>query len=793
MRPISFNTGWTFRRADAEEAVPVTLPHDAMQTETRLPGCPSGTGGAFFPGGAYVYEKTFTAPADWQGKTVLLAFEGVYRNARVLFNGQEAPGPRPYGYIPFTVEAAPFLRFGAENTLTVEVDNSQVANSRWYSGAGIYRPVSLVVAGADHILWQGVKISTLSIDPARILVETAVTGGEVSVEILDGDTVVAAGKGGAVELDIPDAKLWSDETPALYTCRVTLSVGGETVDEAQETFGIRTLDWGPQGFFVNGKETLLRGGCLHHDNGVAGSASLEEWEDFRVRALKEAGFNALRSAHNPASAALLRACDRYGVYVMDETWDMWYNHKNPYDYASQFMDNYVYDLEALVARDYNHPSVVFYSVGNELSEPSNDRGVGLLQDIVFRLHELDPSRPVTAGMNLSILFGASKGNFIWDPNKGGRSEESEQQSNGSAALNMSSTVFNMIASKVGTGMNKAANSKAADQATSPALDVLDIAGYNYASGRYPLEKTAHPDRVVVGSETFPQDIWKNWQMVKEYPYLIGDFMWTAWDYLGEAGIGAWSYASDGHAFDKPYPWLLADVGALDILGEPTGEVYLAQSAWDLLESPALSVRPVNHPGETPSQAVWRGTNSIPSWSWQNCAGNPAVVEVYYPAGEARLLLNGKPYGKKKKIKNGVALFKVRYAPGILTAVVTDEAGKELGRSELRSSVGKTRIQLETPAETLHPGQCVLVPVTLVGGNGIRECNDDRTLTAQVTGGELLGFGSANPRTEERFSDGRYTTYYGRALAVLRATQPGTLTLSVSDGRQTEKRSFPVAE
>lgn len=788
MKAVPFNTGWVFRKGE-EAAVPVTLPHDAMLGETRVPGGAGGTGGAFFPGGFYTYEKTFDVPADWAEKTVGFAFDGVYRNARVKLNGVEA-ADHAYGYTPFTVCADGLLKYGESNTLTVEVDNSQLPNSRWYSGSGIYRPVHLLIADKTHILWQGVRITTLSIDPARILVETKATAGEVSVEILDGDAVVAAGKGGAVEIAVPDAKLWSDESPALYTCRVTLTAEGQIVDAAEETFGIRTIEWSEKGLFVNGKETLLRGGCIHHDNGVLGAAAFEKSEFRKVRMLKAAGFNALRSAHNPASTALVRACDFYGVYLMDEGWDMWYNHKNPHDYASQFMDHYVEDLEAMVARDYNHPSVLMYSIGNEVSEPANDRGVGLARDLVFRLHELDDTRPVTAGLNLSIVYGASKGNFIWNPDQGGRSEESEQQSNGSATMNMTSTMFNMITSKVGTGMNKAANSKAADRATSPVLDVLDIAGYNYASGRYPLEKTAHPHRVVVGSETFPQDIWKNWQMVKEYPYLIGDFMWTAWDYLGEAGIGAWSYTPDGRAFDKPYPWLLADAGAMDILGDPTGELFLAQAAWGLLEAPAISVRPVNHPGEVPSQAVWRGTNSIPTWSWQNCEGNAATVEVYGDGSTAQLLLNGKSIGKKN-LRQGVATFKTKYAPGILTAVIFDADGKELGRSELRSSVGKPRIRLTPEENSVRPGEIVYVPVTLVGGNGILECNSDRALTATVTGGTLLGFGSANPRTEDQYTTGACSTYYGRAMAVVLAGDDGEIALTVSDGKQSASVTIPV--
>lgn len=261
------------------------------------------------------------------------------------------------------------------------------------------------------------------------------------------------------------------------------------------------------------------------------------------------------------------------MYVMDETWDMWFHHKSRFDYASDWRENYQYDLKALVARDFNHPSVLMYSIGNEVSEPAEEEGLAVIREMVEYLHAEDLNRAVTGGFNLMIIASAKKGKGIYNE-EGGRKNDNDKAISG-----MNSTVFNMITNMVGTGMNRSANSKKADMATAPALELLDIAGYNYASGRYPLEAEAHPQRVIVGSETFPQDIAKNWKMVKAYPYLIGDFMWTAWDYLGEAGLGAWTYTPDGKGFNKPYPWLLADCGALDILGNPNGELYLAQAAW----------------------------------------------------------------------------------------------------------------------------------------------------------------------------------------------------------------------
>ena len=784
MKAQSFNENWLFSKPGGEPRQ-VTLPHDAMIHETRDPKAPGGSGNAFFPGGEYLYRKTFYCPDDWQDKTVLLHFGGVYRNCTVSLNG-EVLSSHAYGYSAFDVELTGRLLPGQDNALEVKVDNSRLPNSRWYSGSGIYRPVELIVGPREHIEHQGLRVSTLDIDPPRIRVQTAATGGEVLVEILDGTEVIARAAGRDAEIELPGAELWSEETPKLYACRATLSAGGEEADTAETLFGIRKVEWSTRGLFINGRETLLRGGCIHHDNGLLGAASPEEADSRRVRLLKEAGFNALRSAHNPASEGLLRACDRYGVYVMDETWDMWYKHKNRYDYADDFERSYGQDLESMVRKDYNHPSVIMYSIGNEVSEPAEERGVELAKELVERLHELDGSRAVTAGINLSILTSYAMGKPLYKE-EGGRADESVNENGG-----MNSTMFNLMTSVMGTGMNRSANSDKADRATSPVLDALDVAGYNYASGRYRMDGTKHPERVIVGSETFPQDIWKNWQLVKELPYLIGDFMWVAWDYLGETGIGAWAYTEDAKAFDKPYPWLLADCGALDILGDPNGELYLARAAWGLLDKPVICVRPVSHRGDKLIKSVWRGTNAIPSWSWQGCDGYPAVIEVYSQGAAVKLLLNGKSLGKKR-VKNGAAAFHAKYFPGELTAVAYDRDGRETGRSQLFSSVGRAKPCIEPECVTVRRGETLFVPVTLRGTNGMRECAADRVLTATADGGELLAFGSANPRTEERFDAGSCTTYYGRAMAVIRAGKPDRMVVTVRDGGQESSAVITVEE
>ena len=830
----NFNEGWKYCRKGETEKTDITLPHDAMIHEQRDPQSKTTGSGAYFPGGIYEYEKEFDVPAEWENKVILVRFEGIYRNAEITVN-EKAAGKIVYGYTERTFDISSLLSYGVKNTMKVVVDNSQVPNSRWYSGSGIYRPVTLIILEQEHIVPDGVKITTLSCDPAKIAVEVRHTGKEsavINVEILK-DGQVICGKGqkvsrdsepAQVEFDIPQAHLWSADDPFLYTCRVTLSGSGEgnsakISDSCEIPFGIRIIRWTPKGLYVNGQETLLRGGCIHHDNGILGACAYQEAEERSVRIMKEYGFNAIRSAHNPCSRAMLEACDRLGMYMMDETWDMWYQHKSKYDYASDFMENYKDDLAGMVQKDYNHPSVILYSIGNEVSEPAKKEGMELAENMQDILHGLDGTRPVTAGINLMIVANAAKGKEMYHEDGGINAESAgdlgssagegtgKQEAAGTAENSgekaaesgeremkmpdlsqMDSTAFNQMTMMIGTGMNHSADSDEADQATSPILDMLDIAGYNYASGRYPMEGEKHPDRIVFGSETFPQDIPVNWAMVEKYPYLIGDFMWTAWDYLGEAGIGAWSYADDARTFEKPYPWLAGGAGVIDMAGHGDGGALLAKAVWGKNNGvPGIAVTPANHPGVQVIKSAWRGTNAIPTWSWKGCEGNPVTVEVYTKAAKAVLFLNGEKIGEAD-VENCKAVFETVYQPGVLSAETYDEAGNAEERGELKSSVGKESIRLRLDPGTgeIEDGRVVFVEVDICGENGEIESNADEPLTVSTEGAELLGFGSGERRSPESFVSGTYTTYYGRALAAVRITDAENAKITVKGNSLGEK-------
>lgn len=785
MLQIDFCKNWRFRKEGEEKYTLVTLPHDAMIYEERFPECDSGSAGAYFPGGIYEYEKEFEVPAEWEGKKILLRFEGIYRNADISMNGVHV-GRIVNGYTERTFELASILNYGTKNTVKAVVDNSEVPNSRWYSGSGIYRPVTLFVSESGDITLDGIKVNTISYAPAKVAVSVKHTGGVASVFILDGSKVVAADVGDAVVLEIPDAKLWSEKAPFLYTCKAVLKDGDVITDTEEVSFGIRKIEWSPNGLLVNGQETLLRGGCVHHDNGVLGACAYAEAEERKVRIMKEYGYNAIRSSHNPCSRAMLEACDRLGMYMIDEAWDMWYQHKSKYDYASDFMDNYMDDIDSMVQKDYNHPCVIMYSIGNEISEPAKKEGMELVRKMIDHVHELDDSRPVTAGLNLMIVANAAKGQEMYNEdggiNEDTASEIGSEPNEGAAQMpdmsQMNSTMFNQMAMMVGAGMNHSADSEESDKATTPILDALDIAGYNYASGRYPLEGEAHPNRIVFGSETFPQDIPMNWAMVEQYPYLIGDFMWTAWDYLGEAGLGAWAYTEDAMNFNKPYPWLLGGAGVIDLIGNGDGGALLAKAVWGKNNGQiGIAVTPANHPGIEVIKSAWRGTNAIPSWSWQGCEGNPVTVEVYTKAAKVVLSLNGNVIGEAAP-ENCKVCFETTYQPGELSAVGYDQNGVAIESGSLHSADGNNKICLRTESSAVVNDDVVFVEVNICGENGVTESNADELLTVRAEGAEILGFGSAQRRSEESFVSSSYTSYYGRALAVVRITDAGHVKITV---------------
>ena len=763
----SFCDGWEFARDDGRFA-PVVVPHDAMLGNRRGPDAPAASASGYYYGARYRYRKTFTLE---EPQVVMIEFEGVYRNPKIMVNGAEIAAP-PYGFIPFFVDVSDVVHRG-ENIIEMQADNSDQPDCRWYSGGGLYRQVWLWEGGTAHIEAEGVKVTTLSLTPAVVRVDVLSTGGTAHVAVIDeAGNVVGEGTGTSCEIAIPNARLWSAEQPSLYTCHVELLHDGRVVDTADSTFGIRTVEWGPEGLFVNGRETLLRGGCIHCDNGVIGAASFPESERRRIRIMKAAGFNAVRVAHNPSPSSLLEACDEIGMYIMEESWDMWFTRKSAHDYASEFLDWCDHDLARIVSHDYNHPSVIMYSIGNEVADPITKSGVAIERSLVELAHSLDPTRPVTAGLNLAMMVMEHAGRGWYSSGSG----VSEAAQDGGAPRD--SMLFNLAAQAWGSSMTYLANAPGADKIVSPGLDALDIAGYNYAAARYKVDARKHPDRLIVGSETFPHEIDRNWRLVEKLPSVIGDFMWAGWDYLGEAGAGAWAYTAEEAGFSKPWPWLLAGSGAIDLLGQAGAPAALAGAVWGKLVKPSIMVRPVNMMAKKTYRATWRGTDAIPSWSWAGCEGMVAEVEVYDAHAHAvRLELNGEEVSTQP-VRRFVAKFKLAYEPGTLRAIALDRDGRELGHSQLVSADSRLHVEARPETRSGKAGGIVYVDVAIRGSNGEVESSCDMQLTATVEDGELLGFGSARPATTERYDSGSFATYRGRAQAIVYRDAPGTATLTI---------------
>ncbi len=793
MRPIDFNSGWTCRHAeDAGPGAPVTIPHDAMLYEKRDEGFAGGANTGWYDGRDYIYEKRFPCEDAWAGKHMILEFEGVYHNAEVSLNGERLAF-RPYGYTNFYVDLTD--RVKEENRLEVFVRNSDQPNSRWYSGSGIYRPVKLWVGDEKHIALNGVRIRTLSSDPGEIAV-TVITSlpGFFNAEILDGDrrlasvsaATVSDGTGraprGEVRIALPGAGAWSPMHPRLYTCRVAFGS-----DIAEETFGLRTLSWGADGLLINGERVILRGACIHHDNGILGARCLPEAEERKVRILKENGYNAIRSAHNPCSKALLSACDRLGMLVMDEYIDHWYIHKTKYDYVEHFGEWWRRDLKDMAEKDLNHPSVILYSIGNEVSETAQEKGIALTREMTGYLHDLDPTRPVTCGVNIFFNFLSSVGFGVYSDEKAmAEAERAEKIRAGGGKAKKKKAVgsqfFNDLAGLMGAGfMKRGAALRGCDLRTRDAFAAMDIAGYNYGIYRYARDLRKYPDRLILGSETFCADAFRFMEEAKKEPRLLGDFVWAGMDYLGEVGIGSWEYEDYAPA-EHRVGWVCAGSGRVDLIGEPLGEALYTRVALEETKGPLMAVCPVNQTGKRHSPSSWKMSNALPTWNWRGCEGMPARVEVYARAARAALFLNGRNVGEKRIKGNCLARFTVPWAPGVLEAVAYDTDGQETGRCALRSAGTETRLEALPEKEAVRPGEVAFIRLKYRDENGEVLPLERGILKVKVTGGELLGLGSACPYNEIGFTQDRTDTYYGSAMAAVRAGEAGEIIFTVVDGR-----------
>lgn len=718
-----FDSGWEFTHDG--KTISVDLPHDwdiytAPDPETGA----TGTGGGWYAAGKGEYRKSFKTPV---GELVKLHFEGVYQKAEVFVNGQKA-GQHAYGYTPFTVDVTPFLyRDKRMNEVVVTVDNSEQPNCRWYSGSGIYRHVWLQTMPTLHIAENGVFITTpeVSADQAIVQVEVTVENESdqdrhASVALGNGQLMVSVPakqtKTVTTSFPVKNPRLWSPADPYRYEVKVELKEGGKTIGQQIVNYGIRSYSFDTErGFVLNGKPMLLNGACVHHDDGLVGAMAFDAAEIRKVRLMKEAGFNLIRTSHNPTTRAFLDACDSLGILVIGEAFDGWRTAKLKYDYSTLIDSCYREDIHAMVKRDRNHPSIISWSLGNEVIERKDLRVVTTARQLKRAVLEMDTTRPVT-----EALCAWDRDWEIYDPH----------------------------------------------------FEVLDIGGYNYMIFKHASDHQRDPQRVMWQTESYPRDAFRNWATVNDNSYVVGDMVWTGLDYLGESGIGRYYYEGErpGESYvEGGQPdWHGAYCGDVDITGwrKPIShyrELLWSQDSKDLY----MAVKePDGYHGKI-HHTQWSVWPTWESWNWSGWEGKPIEVEVYTKAPEVTLFLNGKEVSKKKVDRSTEfkAVFSIPYEAGELRA----EAG---GKSVTLATAGEpARLRLTADKQTLTAdGQdLVYIAVEVVDGQG-RVCPDAAIpCEAIVKGqGQLLSFASADLKDREPYTSPRVTTWKGRAMIVVRS-------------------------
>ena len=801
MIKLDFNRDWTCRALkEGAKPIPVTLPHDAMRTEARVDTSLGEGNIGWYEGGDYEYARTFRVPPELSGKQLVLEFESVYHNAEVWLNGQKAAF-RPYGYTNFYVELNPWIKPEGDNEIRVIARNADQPNSRWYPGTGIFRPVWLYALDEGHILLNGIRIDTVSIDPAcvRVRVQTS-RPGTVKIEILDGGSPVAevsdmtgSDNMADVKIMVPDAKLWNVETPNLYTARVTFEN-----DTVEETFGIRTLTWTPEkGVAINGVRTVIRGACIHHDNGILGACTYPEAEERRIRILQEAGYNAVRSAHNPASKYQLEVCDRLGMLMMDEYVDCWYMHKTQYDYASYVSEWWKQDLKDMVEKDYNHPCVIMYSTGNEVAETAQPRGVALQKEFTEYLHGLDPSRPVTCGINIFFNFLSSMGMGVYSDEKAKQQAEAAKKAAADASAKkpkkkaVGSEFYNILAATIGCDFMKfGAWLPPCDWKTRDAFAAMDIAGYNYGNWRYRKDSRKYPKRLILGSETLIGDAYQFWECAKKIPQVVGDFVWVGWDYIGECGDGGPEFST--YKTDAPQDRARGGTGRIDFTGKKTPEVDYTRVAFELDKGPFLAAYPAFEK-DKPAITGWVLTSAKRSWTYPGCDGNMTTVEVYARAASVELFVNGKSVGKKSLRKGCRAVFRTEYHDGEITAVSYDKNGAEIGRDTMRTAGPENLLRLEPEKTACKPGEMVYLRMRYTDAAGEVKPMERHRVSVTAENGTVMGTCNASPYFQGNYAQSEVPTYFGEALTIVQAGAPGTLKVTVTDGEQTATAEIACAE
>ena len=730
------------------------LPHDwSIEGSVSLKN-PTGGAGGYFPAGIGWYRKTFKVAPEWKGKNVSVYFEGVYMNSEVFINGKSL-GIRPYGYSSFRYDLSPYLDFNKDNVIAVRVDNSQQINSRWYSGSGIYRHVWMDVTNPLHIADWGVAITTPEVSSKQASVQVKATVKNetdfpqhiaVATRLLSGSFKDAGNNTTKVELPAHSEKevtqiikvskplLWTPETPHLYQAQTQVLKGDEKIDETKTTLGIRSIKFTPEnGFQLNGKTVKISGGCVHHDNGCLGSAAFDRAEERKVELMKAAGFNAVRTSHNPPSEAFLEACDRLGLLVIDEAFDGWRVGKNKHDYSVYFDKWSKRDLETMVLRDRNHPSIFMWSIGNEVVERNKPEAVVTAKMLAGIVKGIDKTRPVTSAI---VKWGND-----WE-------------------------------------------------SLDPLMAVHDVCGYNYQLQGAPADHKRVPSRVIFQTESYPRDAFANWKLVQNNNYIIGDFVWTAIDYLGESGIGRWYYSGDvtgEHWENDFFPWHGAYCGDIDLTGWRKPISHYRSMLYNDKEKLYMAVRePKPEPLEI-KETWWSVWPTWESWTWPGFEGRKLDVDVYSKYPKVRLYFNDKLLEEKPTTVNQEfkATFSVPYTPGTLKAVGV-ENDKEIESTTLQTSGSAAKVRLIADRKQLLPnGQDLsYVSIEITDKDGVLQPNASDRLQFKIEGpGVIAGVDNANVKDTDPYIGNSRKAWHGRAMVVIRSTHnAGDIKLTVSSER-----------
>ncbi len=759
-----FNLGWKFYKGGAVGAESykyddtdwraLNLPHDWSIEDLENTQSPfnekaiSQSSGGFTTGGTGWYRKAFNLDKANKDKLITITFDGVYMNSSIWLNGKLLGG-NPYGYTEFSFDITDKVFFDKKNIIAVKVNN-EGENSRWYSGSGIYRHVWLNINNPIHIANWGTfittphiqsdrcitkvetKIANQSADPAAVKIVNIVV--DKQAKTVGRSTSTGSVKAGEIlnlnsEINLKKFNLWSVENPYLYSLVTKVFVGDKLVDNKVTPFGIRSLKFSTAGFFLNGKPLKLKGGCLHHDNGPLGAKAYDRAEVRKVEILKAAGYNALRASHNPPSHAFLNACDSLGMLVIDEAFDCWNEGKNPNDYSLYFDKNWQRDIDAMVLRDRNHPSIIMWSTGNEIPNRQKPEVAEVSKMLSDYIKNLDTTRPLTSAVN------------ELSPNKDAY------------------------------------------------FATLDVSGYNYAAGGDHWKEDIYADdhkrvsgRIIYEAEAYPFEAFDSWQKVLEKPYVIGAFVWTALDYIGEASIGWRGYWPDKLTF----PWTLAYCGDIDICGNKRPASFYREALWkkdqlSKFETPPVSTFPLNPDKEAWSK--WHWFDVAADWNHAGFENKPLDVVVYSSCEEVELFINNVSLGKKKIDVSAkfMGAWSVPYQAGTLKAIGYSNK-KQVSISTLQTAAQPSLIHIKADRTKINAdGQDLsYVEVSITDKNGVVHPKAENLIKFEIEGGEIVGVGNGKPTSLESYQLPQRKAWQGKCLVIIKSNnKPGKITLKAS--------------